>query len=250
MKIVHAILLTAAIALSASACSDDNITPDPCADAKVVAARFKIEELVDTFARETDTALTIQFVRFSALEKYDSYEWKIGYDERLFTDSTFTLNFALGSVNLGERLPIRFIGKRAPRVDCFPYDDGIDTLVKSLVIVSKYESPILGLYRGVHLDEPADSFDVHIFWKNEDFLTMTNINRGCADTVRKQVSAVYKELGATIMTFDANGSYDGGGCEAPEGVLYLSDDRSQITVDYRYGRDRTHKVFVGRRIGN
>jgi hypothetical protein len=228
-------------------CADDSTSPDPCDGASEVVARFMIEELVDTFAIESDTALSINGVRFSALDRYDTYEWHVGYDTRVFSDSSFQLLFRLEQVKLGEQLPITFIGKRTPRTECFPNDDGVDTLTKYLTIISKYDSPVLGQFRGSNLDAPSDSFTVEIFWRTETGLVMTNINYGCLDTIFMESSQITKQLGATIMTFDGNSRY-AAGCDAPDGVVFLSDDRNSIRVEYEYGLERRKNVFKGVRI--
>ncbi len=238
----------ACVALCFTACCDVNpVDPDPCEGAERVKARFTIYELVGKSVAATDTIIGVYNARFSADERYDSYEWSIGSDTRTWTDSSFDLRFRLSEVGEGVPLPIRFIGKRAPKVECFPDDDGVDTTYRELVVLSMYKSPVQGSYRGYHVDEPLDTFTVDIYWKTEDFLVMRNINRGCMDTSTKLFSIVSKDMGATIMEFDGLGGYDKSGCMNPKGVLRLFEG-NRVEINYVYDKPRIPKLFIGWRV--
>lgn len=233
--------------LSLAACTDESTPPDPCAGISEVKARFTVKEVVSTYKFETDTFVSNQSVEFAAAERYDSYEWHIGSDARIWTDSAFRLGFPAREVTLGAPLPITLIAKRAPNISCTPTDDGVDTLTKHIVIILDYDSPILGEYKGVHTDSPLDTFNVRIYFRNPDYLVMQNINRGCQDTVGRFSSYIRKELGATVMTFDGGGVYDTTGCKNPKGVLFL-DNYTDVRIEYEYDLDRKKAVYVGKKI--
>jgi len=222
------------------------VNPDPCGQAKRVEAQFTIYEPVGDLHPRTDTILWTSIAHFSADEHYDKYEWHIGFDSRIRMDSSFSLRFPASQVEEGVSIPITFIGSRTPNLMCFPDDDGLDTITRQLVVLSPYNSPVLGSYKGCHLDNPADTFTVDIFWQTEDFLTMRNINRGCMDTAQFRLSSVVsKVLGATSMEFDGEGGYDKSGCKNPKGTLLLTEHGRKVEIVYVYDKERIPKTFVG-----
>lgn len=246
-------ILLLCLAVCLHGCGSGPVAVDPCANAERVKARFTIYERVALPEHSMivpSHTIVEGLAIFSANERYDSYEWQIGYDTRVWTDSSFSLRFGSNSgVPKGEPLPVRFIGRRQPNSSCFPDDDGIDTAFRKLVLMHAYTSPILGSYRGVHLDEPLDTFTVEIFWHKKYFLSMSNINRGCFDTIdnRFEASAIDKDLGATVMVFGDGWSYWPQGCRAPMGVARLFDHR-KIEIQYTYEKARIPKTFVGWRV--
>ncbi len=238
----------------------DNIVVDPCAGAEPVTARFSTYEIVygkrDNKAHlaRTDTFIYSTPVRFAADEHYDSYEWHIGYDDRYRTDSAFSLNFSSTEVQERVPLPITFIGRRKPRTDCFPDDDGIDTARRFIVFRNHWDAQLLGSYLGHHTDEnPLDTFTVDIFWKTVDFFAVTNINRGFMDNCFKSSSAVQRDFGNVSMGFQNMGSAIGCNLHDLDGYALLTTNRDSIIIDY-IQTDRAgdgishHKVFTGRRI--
>jgi len=112
-------------------------------------------------------------VRFSAVGKYDSIKWKVGLDPREFTEKEFSLRFMeKGSVQ------IRMIGFRAPNLECFPSDDGVDTVLKQLTIVPKDASLVIGEFDGYFLSEPDIPFTMKIVRSNNTTWT-PEFPRGC-----------------------------------------------------------------------
>jgi hypothetical protein len=153
----------------------EEIAPEnPCGGQEEVKADFVIEELIGDRWFEGDTIANYgNSVRFSALQKADSYTWILGA-ETLTTQSVIKSSFPLGW------LDVKLIVKRIPNKTCFPFDDGIDsserkfyvwpvkfTLPPSAPIYPQY--PIYGTYRGHNLSKPNLEFNVTLydtFWKN------------------------------------------------------------------------------------
>ena len=251
-------------AIAFSGCPDD-IVVDPCAGAEPVTARFSTYEVVygtgdgtgdkKAHLAKTDTFIYVNPVRFEADERYDSYEWHIGYDDRIRTDSAFSLNFSPSQVPELVPLPITFIGRRKPRTDCYPDDDGVDTAKRFIVFRYPADAKILGSYLGHHSDEnPLDTFTVDIFWKSVDFLAVRNINRGFMDDCTKLFSPVTRDIGNVSLGFSIYGTSRVCGLLSIDGSMWLlPNNRDSIIIDYiqtdRAGDDISHhKVFTGRRI--
>lgn len=258
-KFIQILLLLGAVVFVG--CPDD-VVVDPCAGAEPVTARFSTFEVVYGLYNnpkpnlaKTDTFIYVNPVRFAADERYDSYEWHIGYDDRIRTDSAFSLNFGPSQVPELVPLPITFIGRRKPRTDCYPDDDGVDTAKRFIVFRYPKDAKILGSYLGHHSDEnPLDTFTVDIFWKSDIFLAVRNINRGFMDDCTKVSSPVARDIGNISMGFHIYATVPTCGLLSLEGYMQLlPNNRDSILIDY-IQTDRAgdgishHKVFTGRRI--
>ncbi len=247
----------ATLAVVLSGCGSPTVVvPDPCEGAQRVTARFTIYEVLQSGTIAPSDTLANGVALFAADERYDSYEWQIGSDSRVWTGSRFSLRFPGREVVYGEPIPIRFIGRRKPDTTCFRGDDGVDTAYRYMVPLPPTRSPLLGSYHGAHVDDPADTFTVTIYVRyiegtKDNFcsVVMRNINKGCSDTNGVDCTAVNdKDIGATIMEFDGNGAYlTGTGCLSPKGIARLKG-RDTIEIDYVYDRARIPKKFIGRRV--
>ncbi len=134
-----------------------------------------LERVADTLL-STDAALTSGSVTFKASEKYDSVQWIVGNDPRVFKEKQFSLIF--GTPEIINTTLIGFISKQ---YQC----DGkqIDTISKRLEILPARNSFLTGKYKGIRASNPADSFIVEIKQVNEptwyeDYF-IYNFPKGC-----------------------------------------------------------------------
>ena len=159
------------------------VMPDPCEGVEEVTADFKMEYSMGYNEDErwftADTVTTTFTVRFSALGHYDKVEWKVGSDPRVFTSRSFSLYFDTPATVL-----VRMIGYREPNVNCFPDDDGVDTIFRQLVVIPQAESLLVGDYDGYFLSAPDSSFVLSII---EEPITQEiwvyEFPKGCVKTV-------------------------------------------------------------------
>ncbi|MEY3386569.1 MAG: hypothetical protein RIR53_1380, partial [Bacteroidota bacterium] len=86
------VIATLAVALSACG-SPTVVVPDPCEGAQRVTARFTIYEVLQSGTIAPSDTLANGVALFAADERYDSYEWQIGSDSRVWTVSRFSLRF-------------------------------------------------------------------------------------------------------------------------------------------------------------
>jgi hypothetical protein len=99
------------------------------------------------------------FVTFEANNKYGiSYQWLIGNNPPIISGSKVSLwfNDTLGTI------PVTLIIEDTLNLNCFPNDDGFDTIVKQLTIINMQDPPLSGIYRGFNTDEPNIIFDIKI----------------------------------------------------------------------------------------
>lgn len=144
MKKLIYILLATAIIWQLQGCDDD---VNPCEGEEPVTARFEIMEKLGHFTQHSefydkdslfvtdDTLKTFQTVYFVAEEKDGyTYEWKVGFDDRIFEGASFTLKFS----EVQNNIPIRLIVRGEPNSSCFTEDNGIDTVYRYLTIVERF----------------------------------------------------------------------------------------------------------------
>jgi hypothetical protein len=150
-------------------CSNYN----PCHDQQATSADFQTACVVrrdkyKTITSQEDTFYLGTSIVFTALQEDAlSYEWKIGDDDRTFTEQEFSLDFnPSDSVSLFNRpVPIRLIVTRTPNTACFPTDDGIDTLIKYIYFVSRHEivhKKFVGTWVGSLETKPDDIYEIEI----------------------------------------------------------------------------------------
>jgi hypothetical protein len=146
---------------------------DPCHDAESTSADFEtacivVSDKYQKITSQEDTFYLGANIQFTAKqEDVLSYEWKIGDDDRVFTEQSFSLTFnPSDSVILFNRpVPIRLIVTRTPNTSCFPADDGIDTLTKYIYFVSIHEvshKKFLGTWVGSREDKPDEIYEIEI----------------------------------------------------------------------------------------
>jgi hypothetical protein len=159
-----------------------------------VSAEFKVGQMFQDKFVELDTIhmylgyyngfpelLTNCFVNFSAkIENAISYEWQVGNNSIVQTDKDFGLFF---SDTIGT-IPVRLIVHSKTNKICFPDDDGIDTVVKNITIMTMPNPPLFGKYKGYHLDSPNEELvieiDTAMIFENPNytFLSIRNLPEG------------------------------------------------------------------------
>lgn len=146
-------------------CKDEK-PPDPCKRVTPVSADFSFYELVasydhdwmpDTFI-ETDTVYWISLVEFRPKNKnYDYYEWHIGA-EVLNSKAVRRTSFPQD-----RHINITLIVKSKPNKDCYPEDDGIDTITKTFFSLGTVaHDPKIGKWYGYYNGNQLDTGTVEI----------------------------------------------------------------------------------------
>ncbi len=213
---------------------------DPCLGKVPVSAVFEIAEVVgyvnyDTIIYvPTDTSLVNNYVRFRAVQEADSYEWYIGSDPRAFTTREVTLFFQEPT-----QLNIVLVVKSVPSANCFPNDDGADTIRKRLVVVEREESALIGKFEGATDQNPGERYAVEFFKYSypqtpTEFqdVRLTGLHPGC-NNVLEQADAFSGAYGYRVFAFSDNGAFIEGGCYAYDGVARLNSTNDSIVIQFR-----------------
>jgi hypothetical protein len=158
-----------------STCYKDPV--NACINEKPFFADFTIEERIRDSSFVTDTTVTFVGVTLKAKGNYDSVNWKIGNDPRVFNDLNKSIIF---SSPVG-KIDIRLIGYGKINKQCFPNNNGIDTITKSLTVLkARGQSCISGIYLGSVMGREADTFRVSIAHHDPSlFYYLKNLPKGC-----------------------------------------------------------------------
>lgn len=178
-------------------------------------------------------------VEFRAADRNMSrYEWKIGNDPRVFTDTSFYLSFdnVSGWINFS----LTSYNDKADAI-CFPGDSGRTTVNKAYYFkrytyeteddfVAQY--PIFGTYLGADVESPQDTFRVIIKWKYlNGFTSVLNLPRGCPQ--------IWSNADFNTHFFTAYSSFashpDEAACASPNKVFAeLMPDNKTVEINYEF----------------
>ena len=256
-------------ALTTSGCKKDCLDPynpecsnyDACLSYEPANAEFEIlikpiglqnwdcdgEEPRDLeFEVDTITSGRLVYFRASQLGSEEeetglTYQWKIGTDSRTWTTREFDLGFAEDAVG---DVPVTLIVEKADPNSCGGTDYSRDTLTKNLhvkrfpdnIYSSGTWSSVFGKWEGYNTDDESSIFQIEIKpdWE------VTGFPDGC--------SYKWPDVGISLTYFAIN---DLTPCANLCGLGTLSQDRSELTVNYSYRNDayeRIYRTFVGRKV--
>ncbi len=235
-----AIGLAMLLAMAASGCDrcDDPTNPecrnyDPCLVQGAVSAEFDMFEVVHSGSvRNWEVEVTTgklahrRPLRLVGLDSGEvSHEWIIGLEPSARRGQTQVISFWdwRGTVK------ITHIVTGTPRTACFPNDDGIDTVVKTIQVLDYDENlPIIGTFRGYLKIEPAKLFDMEVLFNpDRNWIEVINLPDGCT-------GALGVLSGANgVLILSSNVYYDE--CWGiSQGLGQLSANRDTLTIPFNY----------------
>ncbi|MEZ4775013.1 MAG: hypothetical protein R3D00_17650 [Bacteroidia bacterium] len=241
------ILLLLTALLTGCKC-DDPTNPEcpnynPCMEEVPLNADFVMEESFssDIALPLQDTMYKLSQLLLTAVQEMESYEWIIGTDtnHRKTPSVVIEFGYPYGPI------PITLIGKRKSSA-CFPGDDGIDTVTKTVYVVDLFDLPLWGKYRGQTTSRVVDSFTVELAVEWDTFMArniavMNNFFPDC-HTRNFRVGATGFDLYAT----------EGWDCEhytvTGTGKLSPSKDTLDVYFYRAIGNSYVQDTFTGIRI--
>lgn len=177
----------------------------------------------------------------------DSYNWKVGTDPSIFTDSLFFLNFSGIDGAIDVTLTTT---KEDVTTECFPDDEGIATFTKSIemkTFSTFLEHPIYGKYEGYNEDTPDTVFEIEIgLYPGSNLQVVYNFPYQCN---------LFQNI--EILTTGGRGFiYDEKlytKCGDPHGHGWLEQGNQTLIIEYTVEdindpTKRISKRFVGQRI--
>lgn len=174
---------------------------NPCIDAKATSAAFTIKEatylqfidpISPDFLMDTDSCYSSSIYFEATRQDADSFIWQVGSEVEPRYGKQINVTFP---DNLrGTTFNVRLIVKRMSNTQCFPNDDGIDTVMRKFYFVRFNEKLSWeGTYYGSDDDKPDSMYTIvlgHSYneSKDEDILKVYGLPRGCKDTVNERFS--------------------------------------------------------------
>ena len=232
MKVINFLIGISVLVFILNSCGKEPVE-NPCeCGQKPVSANFTIMEkyYVNQFLNDvytpydTDTVFS-NFVQFNALEENAMYTWQIG-NETLDTKDVERSDFPKGQL-----IPITLMVENEPDKDCFPDDDGRDTLTRYLYrMESNCESFIHGQFHGALASNPQDTFTIDIDncapypidWDSY-YPYFNNLKRDCEFICDERIIG-YKQVG-----FFAGDSQ----CDHIYGLAKINNS-NEITIEFSY----------------
>lgn len=236
---------------------------DPCFGKKAVSADFYMyenHEGLDTSKGweyyDTDTLLG-QSVLLVAKEEFEpywsevTYTWIIGAetisgkDKKIITRNTFPTN---------EQIPVTLIVRKKPHLDCFPEDDGVDTVTRYMVFPSGNLLPKWqGEYIGYTTDDPNETLQLGLYRRDT---AVGSTSRRARLSGLPNVDCQWQQLdfytfGFRQLQIKDNGNFS---CQSIKGLFRVLDNDSivgkysQMKVPDGDYADREEKLFIGKRI--
>lgn len=174
------ILVVASLFVLLHSCKKDD-SPNPCCGEAYKPAKADFDMGVpkyptDCFGKNSGTQLLGDDTLFPGpttflvqTPYYDSLEWRIGEDKRVFTSPEFTLQFTKPDIGTSIEVTLKVYKKAS---ECYPGDDGVDSLTKTFHIVHILKAnKMAGKFKGALVGETQDSFTMEII----DYDTAFNI---------------------------------------------------------------------------
>ena len=190
---------------------------------------------------ESDTFLG-SGIKMEAINSLTSYGWMIGLDPSSWDTKFVELGF---SGNSGD-VEVTLIGEWTPNNDCFPNDNGVDTVSKTFHIVSDWHSsPVFGEYQGYSESKPDELFNI-LIEHSVSFAWVKNLPNSChINDDELSISITYKHfIMPDYVAYPI--------CPLPKGFGSLADDNKTLTIEYEIWDPATStKVsdkFIGTKI--
>lgn len=213
-------------------CKDDDMTIDFCDNEEIqpISASFGTYQKLymdssdSTRDIKTDYFFTTTYIIFKAdqYNQISSYQWSIGDDPRVFEQREFSLYFE----EMNAPIEIQLIVEGNPITDCFPDDDGRDTILRTVYFVPFDSIPVLGRYRGVVHSVPNDTFEIEIENIPLEGPNINNLPNGCnrEGFFRMEFQASYRDFVIPNLSNTIE-------CPKPQGWGHLSDDNI-LEIEY------------------
>lgn len=225
---------------------------DPCYGQKPVTADINISQRVKNFGTdslsrlyfEDDTIFPHSQIRFSCPLNGAKYTWTLGAET--LSNQTFERSFFGVNVPFGE-YSVKLVVEKGANKNCFPTDNGMDTITKKFKIVPLCQLAIIGIFKGKWDNLTNDSSLISL----RPFESM-NYADSCGNALIRLTNI--KGLNDTMISSNVFISNSRIINEDPQSIILgnadfrINTEKNTVLFDYYIGT--THYVFRGRKISN
>lgn len=171
-------------------CKKHNEIIDPCKDHQPMSINFIVEEEYSASGKkmETDTILSNRRITLTADKTFNYYTWMangsrlngLDYITEAFFDSSGLYK-------------LKLIGSRKANNKCPPFDNGIDSIEKNIVVLPDPQNstvgstPLIGKFIGSCLSDPTHFFEIEIgkfpmsIGSPDSLIGINNFPDGCTE---------------------------------------------------------------------
>jgi hypothetical protein len=249
MKYLHFMLLAIMMVVMTCQCKDGENMIDPCDVEGLVPVNASFSTFDEfgwqdsTRLLEADTFIVGRYVTFIAQQEDAGYQWKVGDDPRVFDEKRFTLFFQ----GIEGAVDIQLIVESTPNLECFPDDDGRDTINKKIHFVEAEDSPLFGMFRGTVGSAPNDTFDIDIQLLLQGGDTnIDNFPNGCIRNAANRLSFPFGYRHFAMISLNLSNE-----CPKPQGWGFLGTD-GVINMNYTIKdsdiQELVSDYFIGEKI--
>lgn len=223
---------------------------DPCYGVKPVIAEIKLSqraapsvqgELGKLYLDEQDIFPQAQ-IKFDTPLEGANYTWIIGSE--ILTSKSFERHFF--STPFGT-YSVKLIVEKDPNKNCYPMDDGKDTLIKTFEIVPICQLQSIGIYKGKWEGISGDSalISFRTFYDGT-FTDSCSFGLNRYTNLQNKQDTLYG--GHTIIANTEIVNYDPGSLSIGNLNLKINPVDKSVVIDYYIGTK--HYLFKGRKIAN
>lgn len=184
---------------------------------------------------ESDTLLK-GLVKLEAVHPNLIYKWKIGTDPTIRVGKKVELDY-----DFTGNISVTLTAEWTPRIDCFPNDNGNDSVTKTFHLVNVNQLKIFGEFEGYFETAPDSLRSVYVEY--DGFLTayVNNIPLGCFEN-DVFITGTYRNF--FMPNFDTSIP-----CSRPKGWGKISEDDKTLTLEYEIWNSelgkRVNDKFIG-----
>lgn len=258
MKVKLLIVLCLSLSLALlSDCKKDPQPANPCAGKQLPKADFILaEKLVweDSYF-ETDKINWVRDLFLRGPDGYKTYVWQVGTNMNWSTQKNAKVSFDKAE----GKLKVRLIATREPMLECFPSDDGIDTVEKWIDVIEntfnkEWISPLQGSWEGKSSQYGDDIYTISFVSK--DSLSslpeywnhfLYNLTNGCSSDSWNTSPGYIAWSGGAAYTRKT----DTGRCVFKYIAYTFPQNKDSIVVEYKVSlspnADYKPYIFIGKR---
>lgn len=255
-------VITVLLIISINSCKPDKndcfdptnpacVNYDPCYGQKPVTADIELTQRADigTFSGDSivyieDSIFPKSEIRFRSPLNGAKYTWTLGAET--ITSQTFVRNFYGSSVPFGE-YSVKLVVEKDANRNCFPADNGMDTITKKFKIVPLCNLAIFGIFKGKWDNLPNDSSLISLRsfegmnYKDSCGVSLVRLTnrKGTNDTILAPWPTISN---SRFINYRPNS------IELGNADFRINTETKTVLFDYYIGT--THYVFRGRKISN
>ena len=171
-----------------------------------------------------------QFLGFKCMTSGVKTTWKLGSET--ITDSFYARSFSSNKGIIG-KFKATLIVEKEPNLQCFPRDDGKDTLEKTFTFVRNTELPIMGVYKVLFEGEKDSSIvEIRPWAFQEGLYTEKNFRIATTQSNGEIALINFRNMMDTFTQLELFCTYTGNNIQFGDVAKYNTPSRGNIKLNH------------------